>query len=323
MKLRVVYHLTFWSFFAFLFLLQNPTSNLQDYIDWFKILGVCAVTGYINLYFLLPKFFFLKKYLIYIILLFFLLGLGAFTLKLSLSTSNTSYTASIFQHFINLFFFILITSSLKFLREFVRRQELLTKLENKHLKIEISLLKSQINSHFLFNTLNNLYGLIMQNENGKAAEITLKLSDLMRYLLENSKIETISLQKEVKFLEDYITLEKIRVSQKSDIHFEIAVIDKDFFLAPLLFIPIVENAFKHGLNVISEKKFAHFSLAVQKNELFFEAQNSVGMSLSKQDKSGTGLDNLRKRLQLIYPDRHQLEIEKTTTFFKVTLYLQL
>lgn len=323
MRLKILFHLAFWGVFTLFFWQQNPTANLQEYIAWITILSVCAVVVYANIYFLFSKYFFQKKYFTYTFLLFITIGIGSILLKILFPKGNTSFAVPVFQHFINLFFFVVITSSLKFLREYFRKQAQLVKLENEQLKTELTLLKAQVNPHFLFNTLNNLYGLITQNENEKAAEITLKLSDLMRYLLESSKTEIVSLQKELKFIEDYLALEKVRLSQNADIRFEVSGIEKEIFVAPLLIIPLVENTFKHGLQTISKDCFAHFSLSVQSNELFFEALNSVGRRLDNQPKSGTGLDNLRKRLQLIYPEKHQLEIEETETFFKVTLHVHL
>jgi LytS/YehU family sensor histidine kinase len=323
MKLRILYHLAFWGFFTLLFLQQNPKVVLQDFLAWFTILGVSTMVVYTNLYLLFPKFFFTKKYSIYFLLLVLIIGLGALSLKLLLPSGNTSFLTSIFQQFVNLFFFVVITSSLKFLRGFLQKQELLMKLEKEQLKTELSLLKAQVNPHFLFNTLNNLYGLILQNENLQAADITLKLSDLMRYLLESSKTERISLQKEIKFLEDYLVLEKIRLSAQADIRFVVYGLEKDIFVAPLFFIPFVENAFKHGLQSISESSFAHFSLSIQGKDLFFEAVNSVGQNITTPEKSGTGLENLRKRLELMYPEKHLLEVEQNEGIFKVILQLSL
>lgn len=321
--LTILLHFFFWGFLTFLFLQQNPVADLQDYLALFTVLGVSAVVVYTNLYLLFPNFFFTKKYLIYSLLLVLIVGLGALSLKLLFPSGNTSFSIPIFQHFTNLLFFVVITSSLKFLREFLRKQELLIKSENEQLKTELSLLKSQVNPHFLFNTLNNLYGLILQNQNSQAAEITLKLSDLMRFLLESSKTEKVSLKKEIQFLEDYLALEKIRLSAQADIRLEVSGLENDIFIAPLLFIPLLENAFKHGLQTLSKDSFAHFSLALQGNELYFEAHNSVGKLLENQAKSGTGLDNLRKRLALIYPTKHFLEIEEKENSFKLTLQINL
>ena len=323
MRLRVLYHLAFWSFFILLFWQQNPDANTRDILTWFILLGVSASVVYANLYILFPKFLFKRNYLVYLLLLVLTIGLGAFILWFIIPSANANFKLPLFQHFINIFFIVVITSSFKFFREYSRKQELLIKAENEQLKTELALLKSQVNPHFLFNTLNNLYGLITQNQNQQASDVTLKLADLMRYLLESSKTDLVNLNKEIQFIDDYLSLEKIRLSQKTDIKFMVSGLNKELFVAPLLFIPLVENAFKHGLNTIFTDSFAHFSLSVQGNELFFEAINSVEKSTENSEKSGTGLENLKKRLQLIYSQKHQLDIEQTANQFKVILHIQL
>ena len=323
MRLRVLYHLAFWSFFILLFWQQNPDANTRDILTWFILLGVSASVVYANLYILFPNYFFKRNYLVYLLLLVLTIGLCAFILWFIIPSSNANFNLPLFQHFINLFFIVVITSSFKFFREYLRKQALLIKVENEQLKTELALLKSQVNPHFLFNTLNNLYGLITQNQNQQASDVTLKLADLMRYLLESSKTDLVNLNKEIQFIDDYLSLEKIRLSQKTDINFTVSGMNKELFVAPLLFIPLVENAFKHGLNTILADSFAHFSLSVQGNELFFEAINSVEKSTENSEKSGTGLENLKKRLQLIYPQKHQLDIEQTSNQFKVILHIQL
>lgn len=323
MRIRILLHISFWAFFTFLFYQQNPEAGLLDYFKWLSVLGISAAVVYVNLYILFPKYFFKKKYLIYSLILTLILTIGAFILRVIFPVENSTFAAPILQNIINLFFFVVITSSFKFYREYTRKQELLILAENEQLKTELSLLKSQVNPHFLFNTLNNLYGLIIQNQNTEASEITLKLSDLMRYILKSSYDVNVSLRDEIKFIEDYLAIEKIRLAKNVQIKFEFSGLEKDILIAPLLFIPLIENVFKHGMQNIAEENFAHLFLSKQGNEVFFEVHNSIGRSINKQIISGTGLINLRKRLQLIYPHKHQLEINKTKTNFKAILYVQL
>jgi sensor histidine kinase YesM len=323
MWIRILLHISFWGFFNFLFYQQNPEAGLLDYFKWLSVLGISAAVVYVNLYLLFPKYFFKKKYLIYSLILSLILTIGAFILRVIFPVGNSTFAAPILQNIINLFFFVVITSSFKFYREYTRKQELLILAENEQLKTELSLLKSQVNPHFLFNTLNNLYGLIIQNQNTEASEITLKLSGLMRYILKSSKEVNVSLRDEIKFIEDYLAIEKIRLANNIQIKFEYSGLEKDILIAPLLFIPLIENVFKHGMQNIAEENFAHLFLSKQGNEVFFEVHNSIGRSINKQIISGTGLINLRKRLQLIYPHKHQLEITKTETNFKAILYVQL
>jgi LytS/YehU family sensor histidine kinase len=323
---RLSPHLIGWGALLLVILLQNDLSD-WEFEDYYSITGLIVFIGiavYINLYFLIPRYLFLKKYLHY--------GISVSILILSTSLLITIWMSKFDQIdwvsrfivlVINVLFSLLMTSAGKFLFEYLQKMIKLKEIENKQLQSELNILKSQVNPHFLFNTLNNLYGLITQNENQKAAEITLKLAELTRYLLESSKTEKISIKRELQFIEDYLCLEKIRFRNNTEIKLDISGINKEVFVAPLLFIPLVENAFKHGLQTVTEKSFAHFSLAIQGDDLFFEARNSIGKKIQNHSTSGTGITNLKKRLQLIYPEKHQLDIENTANFYKVTLHLEL
>ena len=323
---RLAPHLLGWGALFLTIALQNDLSEWEfgDYYSIGGIFGLVALATYINLYLLIPRYLFLKKYKHYASFASLLVIATALNITFWLSElDQIDWFSRFIASIINVVFVLLMTIGGKFLIEYLRKMMKLKEIENKQLKAELNLLKAQVNPHFLFNTLNNLYGLITQNQNQQASDVTLKLADLMRYLLESSKKDLVNLNKEIQFIDDYLSLEKIRLSQKTDIKFTVSGMNKELFVAPLLFIPLVENAFKHGLNTILADSFAHFSLSVQGNELFFEAINSVGKSLENTEKSGTGLENLKKRLQLIYPQKHQLNIEQTSNQFKVILHIQL
>ena len=321
--MRILYHIGFWLSFIMLFVYQNPGADYEEYLAWFSLMTIAAAIVYTNLYVLLPQFYFKKKYLIYLGSLSLLILLGSLLISWGITFNNRfDRENTLIQNSINLLFFVIITSSAKFYREYQRKQALLILAENEQLKTELKLLKAQVNPHFLFNTLSNLYGLILQNENDEAAAVTLKLSDLMRYLLQSSKRDKVPLSEEIKFIEDYLSLERIRLSQQADIQFKVVGLEGEMSIAPLVFIPLVENAFKHGLQSLSDQGFAHFTLAQQGNDIFFEATNSLGKHLNRVP-SGTGLDNLRKRLGLMYPNQHIFEMEKDQTQFKVSLQITL
>ena len=323
---RLAPHLLGWGALFLTIALQNDLSEWEfgDYYSIGGIFGLVALATYINLYLLIPRYLFLKKYKHYASFASLLVIATALLITFWLSElDQIDWFSRFIASIINVVFVLLMTIGGKFLIEYLRKMMKLKEIENKQLKAELNLLKAQVNPHFLFNTLNNLYGLITQNQNQQASDVTLKLADLMRYLLESSKTDLVNLNKEIQFIDDYLSLEKIRLSQKTDIKFTVSGMNKELFVAPLLFIPLVENAFKHGLNKILADSFAHFSLSVQGNELFFEAINSVEKSTENSEKSGTGLENLKKRLQLIYPQKHQLDIEQTSNQFKVILHIQL
>lgn len=323
---RMTPHLIGWGALLLVILLQNDLS-VWEFEDYYSIIGLIVFIGiavYVNLYFLIPRYLFLKKYLHYGISVLILILSSSLLIAIWMSKfDQIDWFSRFIVMVINVVFSLLMTSGGKLLFEYLQKMMKLKEMENKQLKAELNLLRSQVNPHFLFNTLNNLYGLITQNENQKASEITLKLAELTRYLFESSKTEKVSIKRELQFIEDYLCLEKIRLSKNTDIKFDVSGIDKEVFVAPLLFIPLVENAFKHGLQTVTEKSFAHFSLAIQGDDLFFEARNSIGKKFKNHSTSGTGITNLKNRLQLIYPEKHQLEIENTANFYKVTLHLEL
>ena len=322
----IIPHLLGWGSFFLVILLQNDLSewDFEDYYVTGGFFGIAGTAVYINLYLLIPRYLFTKSHLYYSGFVVVLIIVAAILITLWMREFDELNSISRFVvAIINVAFLLLLTSGAKLLIEYLQKMSKLAEIENKQLKDELSLLKMQVHPHFLFNTLNNHYGLITQNQNKEASEVTLKLADLMRYLLESTRTDKVSLHKEIQFLRDYLDLEIVRLSKEADIRFEISSIDQEIFIAPLLFISLVENTFKHGLQTISDKSFAHFSLAVQGNDLFFEAINSVGQATDYTSKSGTGLGNLQKRLQLIYPDKHQLIIEEVEASFRVTLHIQL
>lgn len=166
------------------------------------------------------------------------------------------------------FFSIIVTGSLKLLRDNNQKQKQINSIENAKLKAELALLKVQINPHFFFNSLNNLYGMVLKNRNKQASEAILKLSDLMRYMLESNQEEKVSLSKEIKFIQNYLALEQIRISQDFDIQFEISLSHQNIEIPPLLLIPLVENIFKHVVNQHTEKGFIVFFEFTRQTTIF-------------------------------------------------------
>ncbi|MTB51509.1 sensor histidine kinase [Lewinella sp. W8] len=187
-------------------------------------------------------------------------------------------------------------------------------------KAELALLKSQINPHFFFNTLNNLYGLVVE-QSAQAPGVILKLSDMMRYTIYEGKEDDVLLTEEISYLESYIELHRIRYERKVDIQFHHEVA-KDVRVAPLLFIILLENAFKHGVNSLSGGAFIHLHLVASAQSVHFSIKNNYAPSVA-QPGGGIGIDNLRKRLAFTYPNRHDLRIERKGQLHTVQLKLQL
>lgn len=192
------------------------------------------------------------------------------------------------------------------------------KLKNAHSQAQLELLKSKMDPHFFFNTLNNLYGLAIEKSD-ETAPIILKLSEVMRYTIYNGEKELVSLRDEIEHLRQYIEIHKIRYKKKVDIQLKEDIVGKEFLVAPLLFINLLENAFKHGVESLTGDAFIQISIQATSNQVCFEIENNFGPSTAVA--GGMGLKNLEKRLMLIYPKRHSLGIQKTDTIHKVTLAL--
>jgi len=187
-------------------------------------------------------------------------------------------------------------------------------------KAELALLKSQVNPHFFFNTLNNLYGLVVEKSE-KAPEVVLKLSDMMRYTIYGGKEDLVAVKDEISYLENYIELHKIRYQKKVKILFTHDV-QEDLKVAPLLFIVLLENAFKHGVEKIRENAFINMRMQSQGKQLLFTIENNFDGVISNH-YNGIGLENLGERLEHLYPKRHKLLIEKQEFNYKVQLNLEL
>lgn len=194
-------------------------------------------------------------------------------------------------------------------------------LEKEKSQTELDLLKQQLNPHFFFNTLNNLYALSLQKSD-KTSNSILQLSELMRYTIYKGQQENVTIDQEIKYIEDYIDLQQIRLKNPLSFKFEKHISSENLKIAPLLFIVLIENAFKHGIEPAGETAFLSLHLQCDEKELKFICENSFDPDEISEHK-GIGLDNLKKRLELLYPNRHSLDISSDNGTFKTTLQLKL
>ena len=201
-------------------------------------------------------------------------------------------------------------------RERAQRQ----RLEQQRLETELQLLRSQTNPHFLFNTLNNIYALA-RKKSDKTAPVVLKLSNLLRFMLYECSAPTIPLQKEVALIDDYIELEKLRYPQRLEVIFQKEMRQADWEIAPLLLLPLVENAFKHGVSETRFQSYVHIHLEATSARLFFSIKNAREGDEIEEDNSGIGLKNTQRQLELLYPDRYEWKVEELPTTFCVELII--
>jgi hypothetical protein len=197
-------------------------------------------------------------------------------------------------------------------------------LEKEKVNAELAILRSQLNPHFLFNTLNNIYS-ITQNSSPEAADMIQRLCALLRYILYDCNLPEIPLSQSFTIIKDYISLERIRYEKTLDINIQLPEVSDDYLIAPLLLLPLVENCFKHGTSKTTDHQWINIKAEVKGNNFYIKLINSKPEHISTPDRlhKGIGLSNIRKRLELLYPKKHSLEIHEEDDLFVVVLKLEL
>lgn len=219
-------------------------------------------------------------------------------------------------------FMIFLSLGLRVLERQSKIEKMQEEMEKEKLNAELALLKNQISPHFFFNTLNNIYSLSTINPEDSRTAI-LKLSKMMRYLLYDSEDGDTKLSNEIELMTNYIDLMKLRLEENYNLRVKYPEEYKDFRIPPLLFIPFIENAFKHGVS-FRENSFIDIFLATSDNSIIFRCLNSISGSVAETglESSGIGLNNVRKRLDLLFPGKHDLQLNKTESTFEVLLKIQ-
>lgn len=217
--------------------------------------------------------------------------------------------------------FMMMSLPVILLLEWFRKTRTITLLEKEKTATELDLLKQQVNPHFFFNTLNNLYALSLRQA-PETPETVLQLSELMRYVIYKAKDERVQLQEEVKYLRDYLDLQRIRLYQKADIDLAVNLSNPELAVPPLLFIILVENAFKHGIEPAVGDCFLQMELTEENGHISFVCHNSLDPAIKKKVRpGGVGLQNLQRRLELLYPDRFEITVNGGPEDYRVVLNL--
>lgn len=223
--------------------------------------------------------------------------------------------------FLDLVFVVGIAVAVKQYRLSLRSKEVEKNLKKEKLEAELKFLRTQTNPHFLFNTLNNIYALA-RKKSDDTADVVMKLSKLLRFMLYESRKSYITIAEEMRVLGDYIELEKIRYNERLTLRFNKSVDDESQSIAPLILLPFVENAFKHGASETRFNSFININVFLQKGQLIFMIENSTEKDNEEDITESIGLSNVRRQLQLMYPE-HNLDMEIGKNIFKVTLTINL
>lgn len=333
-RIKIIGQILFWACslaFALGSFYVAPGYQFNFTTDFFKviILNIGLAFGvYMNILILIPRFLKKKNYIFYTFWLVLTLAassliiLGLFYLLLNFSRPRLFST-----YFFTTASYIGITTLAKLLKDWVQLQDIslrYNKVEREKLEAELNSLKAQVNPHFLFNSLNNIYSLSLINS-PKTPKMILMLSDLMRHVLYESRENFIPLKKEIEFTRNFIELQRIRLSDKVAINFEVEGEIQNKLIIPLIFEPFVDNAFKHGPKSLDKNAYINIKIRIDQDWLYFEVENNYGPIDQIQHKAhGIGLKNAQKRLEYLYQkDQFHLDITKKENIFNVQLQLKL
>lgn len=337
----LILHSIFWGIILMIVIASNIFDNskhtLTDYFITYVVYGIINVSiFYLNYIFLIPGLIKKrKKYWLYVLVFLLIIAIaviaktavavlypddvlvyiGAKGKKVEIPVHNFIIAVTFLSGF-----FMISSCIIKFTIDWFSSERIQRNLESERREMELQFLKSQLNPHFLFNSLNNIYSLAYQKSE-KTADAIMKLSEIMRYMIYESNTPTVALSKEVDYLTNYIELQKIRFKDGAYVELTLNGEIDDQKIVPLMLISFVENAFKHGvvndpenpvkINIIANQKILHFSVINKKNQ-----QN-------KDAQGGVGLTNVERRLQLVYPDRYKLNVVNSATHYTCELMIDI
>lgn len=328
---RVPRNVIFWLSLGMMHVSGGPSGEFWIILCFLII--AYGIPGYINNMLLMPKLLAAGKYSWYIILLPLLLFLAmamsfGLTHFINLNIKGIEYfernaSVPLLSYIFPAIFILSPLAIGKFVADTIAHQKKIVVLENEKLTGELQSLKAQINPHFLFNSLNSIYGLVLRTNNMTAANSVENLSNILRYVLYDCSVEKIDLKKEIYFLQQYVDFILLRYHRKDIIKFISSGEIGSQQIAPLIFLPFIENAIKHGLKKNIDAAYVHINMNVSDNRVTFLCSNS-NFSIENNDKyGGIGLSNVRRRLELLYNGQHKLIVTDDKQFFEVQLELML
>lgn len=332
----ILYHILFWIVIMLAFAASEwgYRQSLQDAII-FELLFLPSrlVAVYVNWFVLIPKILYRNKLLSYFAWLILVLTVTAiahryfvlywgypkyFPQWVDFVRDQVFDLPRLIQNVLIIVSPVAFTTGFKLFSNWFKQRKETEMLREEKRQAELKFLKSQINPHFLFNTLNSIYGLALETSK-KTPGLILKLSDILSYTLYESGMGEVPLAKEIQLINDIISLEKERFGKRLDISFQVEGNPKKIQIPPLLLIPLVENAFKHGIHNEVKKGWITIDLYAEEDTLRFHISNSVPSGYVGRAKEGLGLMNINRRLELLYENRHQLQIKKTEDTFSVDM----
>ncbi len=329
--IRIAIHTLFWIFaWFFFFFYYKRYSEVNIFTLTASIINLIAAiaTVYTFNYYLIPYFLlknklgkFIALAFVAIVMFFYIqLLLTLFLLVKLLNTGSRLFPEMIdaMMLFFNMFFVVFVAIAIKFYKRWNEKDFREQQVQKDKVEAELQMLKTQINPHFLFNTLNNIYVLAMRKSE-QTANVVLKLSDILDYILYRIDAPWIDIRNEIRIIENYIELERIRFTERVNLNFTFNFITKNIQIPPMLIIPFVENAFKHGVAKSIEKSWINITIEEIDHMLHIAVSNSKSPNTIKSEAGGIGLLNVKKRLNLLFSDSYVLDISEKNSRFDVNL----
>ncbi len=338
---QIILHAAFWTIvlFCYTYFFGYNTNDIH-YVFSFSLflMPVTMGTTYTVIELLIPKYLFQQKYLLFVLYCIYTIIVSAYFIVISffyglifLTETKVADMAPMTRSplflFIAVYFVVFIASALNLAyrnyKSITANQQLTHKILETQLKLkeqELQYLKMQIHPHFLFNTLNTMYGFAIKKSE-ETPELILKLSNLLDYLLYQSDKPMVPLQEEIEHIKDYVALEKMRFRDSLAIEVDLPVVNSTIEIPPMLLIPFVENSFKHG-QIRNDKLYIYITLTLTGDELYFYIKNSI-QNDEAEHPPGIGLSNVQKRLELLFKNNYQLETHKDCEWYTSQLRLNI
>ncbi len=333
----ILLHVSFWCVYLSVFLYQVSSFQKGPELDWNRVFTIvstqvsfAALLSYLNYFIFLPGLLAKPnkwKYVVQFIFIFaIIISLRIYLERdiLNVSTNREGYLYSmrfVVQVVTSNLFIVIFVGMLSFTEDWFELEARRKEIEHEKLAAELNFLKAQINPHFLFNTLNNLYYLAY-TKSDNTTEVIAKLSQMMRYMIYDSNHSKVPLSKEIEYMENYISLERLRLNNQIPIKFELKGNTENVLIAPLIFITFLENAFKHGVSNSNPNAWVNISIELKDDQCIYQVENSkLEEKVETHEKSGIGLQNVQRRLELSYLGKHQLSMEEKPDRYLVKLNL--
>lgn len=333
---NILFNLVFWlSYFLYEWLSNSAWDDeyLQHFIHACMVIPTTMIAAWLSVHVLVKKFYFTNRKAFWMFQ-----GLVALVIVLFRRAFNYYYTYPSFHpdalnqpfffpvklliEMVNLYLFVFLYATFYVLRNWYEQQKIVQELKQQNTKAELELLKSQVHPHFIFNTLNNIYAVTVKN-NPETAGHLLNLARFLEYNLYNTQQSFVTLESELAYIRDYVSLQQLRYGNKVDFSVSEYGSTEGIKLPPLLLLPLIENSFKHGVDSMEDHAWVRLEISNRENDLTIKVENGREILTQKNGANGgLGLKNVKKRLELIYPDRHEFKVLAESTTFMVVLKIK-